>query len=167
MKQLCAAVFQLIFLATICQETDSFYNNSEVQYKSFEWEPMVELHNYSVPSQIALSKHNRSSSMSSSPFSSTLLNQAVYVSLTTIHSRIYGIVKTIESIISGAVLPDHIYIFVSKDPHLLDLGVTPEFILSESKGKLKEITTNFPWISVIFTENIGPHRKLLPLLAKK
>ena len=99
--------------------------------------------------------------------SDLLLGQPVYVSLTTIHSRIFGITTTIESLIGGTVLPDHIYVFVSKDPHLLDLGVTEEYILRESKGALERLLLVYPYLSVVFTDNIGPHRKLLPLLSKK
>ena len=99
--------------------------------------------------------------------SDVLQGQPVYVSLTTIHSRIFGITTTIESLIGGTVLPDHIYVFVSKDPHLLDLGVTEEYIRRESKGALEQLLLVYPYISIVFTDNIGPHRKLLPLLSKK
>ena len=99
--------------------------------------------------------------------SDILRGQPVYVSLTTIHSRIFGITTTIESLIGGTVLPDHIYVFVSKDPHLLDLGVTEEYIRRESKGALERLLLIYPYLSVVFTDNIGPHRKLLPLLSKK
>lgn len=129
--------------------------------KSFQWDPMQEILNLT-----AISHQTRLNS--SRPFASSLLQaQPLYVSLTTIHNRIYGIMTTLRSILSGTVWPDHIYIFVSRDPYLLDMGVTPEFIMSELKGKLNDIIIMYPWISVIFTENIGPHRKLLPLLAKK
>lgn len=127
----------------------------------FLWDEMNEIHNMTRGV-------NHRGDGNSIPFASTILQgQHLYVSLTTIHNRIYGIMTTIESIISGTVWPDHIYVFVSRDPYLLDLGVTPGFILSESKGKLTEILQIYPWISVVFTENLGPHRKLLPLLAKK
>ena len=131
------------------------------------WESMADLRNVSH----AFSEKSMSGNVNfldTKPYASKILNgQHLYVSLTTIHSRIYGIAGTIESILRGTIWPDHIYIFVSREPHLLDLGVTPEFILSESKGRLKELAHIYPRISVIFTDNIGPHRKLLPLLAKK
>jgi hypothetical protein len=43
-----------------------------------------------------------------------LAGQPVYISLTTIHNRLYGIAATIDSILQGAVLPSHIYIFLSE-----------------------------------------------------
>lgn len=100
-------------------------------------------------------------------FGSELLNnQQVYVSLTTIHNRVYGISDTIKSIIEGSVLPDHIYLFVSRDAYLLDEGITESFLSSKLEA-LKVMMVEYPFISVVFTENIGPHRKLLPLLSKK
>lgn len=93
-------------------------------------------------------------------------NQHVYISLTTISTRLYGIPATIASIVHGTVLPNHIYLILSKDAFLLDEGVTEKQILSELT-ELIELKKIFPHISIIFTKNIGPHRKLLPLLKHK
>lgn len=98
--------------------------------------------------------------------SQKLKSQKVYISLTTIHSRLYGLCDTIESIVQGTVLPDHIYIILSKDPFLLDEGVTEETVMTQLSNVLV-LKRSFPFISVIFTQNIGPHRKLLPLLRQK
>jgi hypothetical protein len=147
----------VLFLSIILMSKSG--NSSHL--KSFQWDPMQEIHNLTANS-------HRTRLNSSRPFASSLLQaQPLYISLTTIHNRIYGIMTTLRSLLNGTVWPDHIYIFVSRDPFLLDLGVTPEFIMSELKGKLDDIMDLYPWISIIFTENIGPHRKLLPLLAKK
>jgi len=43
-----------------------------------------------------------------------LQGQPVYVSLTTIHNRLYGIAATIETVLAGRVLPSHIYVFLSE-----------------------------------------------------
>ena len=151
-----------ILLGILLRMIDSSFDST-----SFMWESMADLRNASNVLSEMTSRAD-TSRLKAKPFASNILmGQRLYVSLTTIHSRIYGIAGTIDSILSGTVWPDHIYIFVSRDPHLLDLGVSPEFILSESKGKLRELAQLYPWISVIFTDNIGPHRKLLPLLAKK
>lgn len=105
--------------------------------------------------------------LSGRPLASQLVGGTpVYISLTTIHNRLYGIAATIESILLGKVLPTHIYIFVSSEPYLLDQGISKDFMISSS-GKLRALSDMFPHISVVFTENIGPHRKLLPLLARK
>jgi hypothetical protein len=147
----------VLFLSIILMSKSG--NSSHL--KSFQWDPMQEIHNLTANS-------HRTRLNSSRPFASSLLQaQPLYISLTTIHNRIYGIMTTLRSLLNGTIWPDHIYIFVSRDPFLLDLGVTPEFIMSELKGKLDDIMDLYPWISIIFTENIGPHRKLLPLLAKK
>ena len=91
----------------------------------------------------------------------------IYVTLTTIHNRLFGIGATVETIVNGDVLPTHIYIFLSNDPYLLDQGVTCEYMSSATTMKLRAVYRIYPHISVIFTRNIGSHRKLLPLLAKK
>jgi len=101
------------------------------------------------------------------PLASQLIGgMPVYISMTTIHNRLYGVADTLETILKGTVLPTHIYIFVSSEPYLLDQGISKDFLISSSH-KLRALSENFPFISVIYTDNIGPHRKLLPLLAKK
>ena len=64
------------------------------------------------------------------------------------------------------MLPNHIYIFVSRESYLLDKGIQENDILSRCNG-LIDIVKEYPHLSVIFTDNIGPHRKLLPLLSMK
>lgn len=91
----------------------------------------------------------------------------VYISLTSIHNRLYGVTATIDSIITGHVLPSHIYLFLSQDPFLLDQGVSPDFLHSDTMRDLRAVYRRFPHISIVFVDNMGPHRKLLPLLAAK
>ena len=86
----------------------------------------------------------------------------VYVSLTTMDSRIHQVDKSIMQILKGSIVPDHVYLFISREKYILDNGI-PEDTIPTS---LLEITKMYP-VSVIYTQNIGPHRKLLPLLAKK
>ena len=95
------------------------------------------------------------------------LGKPVYVTLTTIHNRLYGIAATIETLLQGDMLPSHIYIFLSEGPFLLDQGVSRDYLLGSAMSKLRALYRIFPHISVVFVDNIGPHRKLLPLLAKK
>lgn len=97
---------------------------------------------------------------------SDLINQNVYISMTTISSRLRGIIPTIQSLISGRLLPNHIYVVVSRDPWLIDSGVTHEQIFLEL-SEILVLKKVYPFISIVFTENIGPHRKLLPLLRWK
>lgn len=136
----------------------------------YQWEKMSGLTNQSDVMMLASDPMYRgllAPRLRNKPLASNILGgQPVYISLTTIHSRIYGIAATIESVIDGVYLPDHIYIFVSKAPYLLDEGITVEQILTKA-AHLKQIVADYPFLSIIFTENIGPHRKLLPLLSQK
>ena len=89
-----------------------------------------------------------------------LTGQPVYISMTTVSKRAEKVSEIIKTIFSGSVIPTRFYLFISKEPYLIDEGyqtVPIEFV------KLAAI---YP-ISVIYTDNIGPHRKLIPLLWKK
>lgn len=96
---------------------------------------------------------------------SSLVHQPVYVSMTTIAARIGNLHQTISEVLMGPVIPDRIYVFVSRDPYLIDEGV-------ESSGfrqippEMNVLAAFYP-VTIVFVENIGPHRKLLPLLDNK
>eukprot|EP01038_Epipyxis_sp_PR26KG_P013809 gene13809-18523_t len=85
------------------------------------------------------------------------VEEKVYVSLTTISDRIDEVNNTIVTILRGTVVPDKIFLIISTEPHLIDEGVQ---IIPNSLLALATI----PLFSIIFTNNIGPHRKLLPIL---
>ena len=85
----------------------------------------------------------------------------VYISLTTISDRISLVAGTVSSILRGEVLPTHVYVMVSKEPYMKDNGIEKADIPKD----LVRLTETSP-VSIIYTENIGPHRKLLPILAK-
>jgi hypothetical protein len=87
----------------------------------------------------------------------SMVSVPVYVSLTSVSFRIETLAGTLRTILDGIVVPTHIYVFLSKQPHLLDEGVTriPEELLRLVAQKL---------ITIVFTDNIGPHRKLIPIL---
>lgn len=90
----------------------------------------------------------------------------VYVSLTTISKRLHLLGPTIQSIIVGSVVPSMIYIFISTDPHLIDTGICEDDFMDE-QTRLVDLLHFFHNIKFVFTENIGPHRKVLPLLYHK
>ena len=46
----------------------------------------------------------------------------VYITMTTISSRVHNIENTIISLLNGDVLADRIYLFISSEPFLLDAG---------------------------------------------
>jgi hypothetical protein len=90
----------------------------------------------------------------------------VYISLTTIANRLHLLSPTLQSIISGSVVPTMIYVFISSDPHLIDTGINESDIMNEEM-KLTQLLDYFHNIKFVYTENIGPHRKVLPLLYHK
>ena len=90
--------------------------------------------------------------------------QNVYVSLTTISSRQTLAHNTVANLLLGTVRPQHIFLFVSEDAHLLDSGINSTTLLPNLRSLAAIHPDRF---SIIFTRNTGPHRKLLPLLAQK
>ncbi len=104
----------------------------------------------------------------SSRLASSIIKHPIFISIAAIKSRINHIPLTIRSIMEGTLIPDHIFIFISKEPYLLDEGVSQNDInilyQSEKMKKIIDSYTKITKIDFIFTNNIGPHRKLLPLL---
>lgn len=97
-------------------------------------------------------------------FASSVVKQPVYVSIATIRSRIARVHRTITSIFEGPLVPDRVFLFISREAFLLDAGVQPEDIPAE----LAALVTQRHWpVSIVYTQNLGSHRKLLPLLARK
>ena len=154
------AWFILMWLSLVLSHstTQSFY----------KWEELKNVLRSEKEGSVTNASHSRtSSSQGRRPLASQLIGGTpVYVSMTTIHNRLYGVAATLETLLRGSVLPTHIYIFVSSEPYLLDQGISKDFLISSS-SKLRALSEVYPHISIIFTDNIGPHRKLLPLLAKK
>jgi hypothetical protein len=97
---------------------------------------------------------------------SNVLKIPVYISLTTISSRIHQLIPTLRSVVHGDLVPDQLYIFLSNEKFLLDEGISIDDIKTKAPD-LIELMKEYPMISIAFTANEGPHRKLLPLLAKK
>jgi hypothetical protein len=88
--------------------------------------------------------------------------QKLYVSVAVISSRIGSIATVIRSILNGLLIPTHIYLFVSKEPYMLDKGIHPSAVPLE----LQYLAASTSILSIVYTENIGPHRKLLPMLRR-
>lgn len=80
------------------------------------------------------------------------------VSLTTVSYRIHCVERAIRSILEQTILPDKILLHVSKDAYLMCDGVKEESI-PESLKKLQGDRFEIVWV-----ENTGPHRKLLPAM---
>lgn len=77
--------------------------------------------------------------------------------MTTTHSRIHNVKNTIHSLLHGIVTPTKIYLFISKEPFLIDRGISviPDELL---------FFTMMGYLNLAFVPNHGPHRKLLPIL---
>lgn len=91
--------------------------------------------------------------------SSFFTSKPVYISITTIDKRIKSAYYSIKTILTGSIIPTKIFLFISSTPYLSDKGIKkiPTSLLSlVAEGVLR----------IIYTNNLGPHRKLLPLLNK-
>ena len=77
--------------------------------------------------------------------------------LTTISSRIKNIDKVLNSLLAQKLPANKIFIYISKDPYLLDRGIPEseiQLLKSSFKGK----------VEFIYVVNHGPYRKILPYL---
>jgi hypothetical protein len=86
----------------------------------------------------------------------------IYLSLTSIFNNQQQLCETLRSIQTQTLQPDCCYLYLSETSYLLDSGF-PDRILNK---ELKNIIDNNN-IQLCWTENIGPYRKLLPLLHSK
>ena len=92
-------------------------------------------------------------------------NKPVYISLTSIFQRQHLVLRTLESIVKQTTLPSKIFLFLSKKPHLLDAGFKDKLL---TNNNLKIFLHKYSHlINVVWVKNIGPYRKLIPLLKKK
>lgn len=82
----------------------------------------------------------------------------VFVSMTSISSRLETLRLTIESLLQQSYTPDKIYINLSRDAYLFDEGVSvlPDW-LRGIEGDL---------VSIHWCDNIGPYRKLIPIISE-
>jgi hypothetical protein len=84
------------------------------------------------------------------------------VSLTTTSQRLAALPDVLGSLLSQSVPPTRIILWISNEPFLLDAGVRMDELPREVSRLARD---NSSKIEIRVTENIGPHRKLLPLLA--
>jgi len=92
-----------------------------------------------------------------------------YVSVTTISGRLDKACDFVTMLFSGSIRPTHVYLFVSRDPYLMDEGITEATLRASPRVyRLYQSIPNLASLfTIVFTDNLGPHRKLLPLLAHK
>ncbi|WP_338332035.1 hypothetical protein [Acetobacter sp. LMG 32666] len=88
-------------------------------------------------------------------------NIPVFVSLTAIHERLYGLEHVLTSLLRQSVPPDKIILNISDQPFLLDKGIKKSDLpLSVQKMQASG------QIEIHFVENTGPYRKILPTLER-
>jgi hypothetical protein len=154
-------VLALLLIVTNLSILNAHNTSSAMEY--LDWNPYHEFNRLHAANPMHIKRHLRQGQYLAEEL---LDGQKVYISLTTINQRLYGIADTIRSITLALVVPSHIYLIISKDPYLLDTGVS-ESSAMEQLAQLIDIKKTFPFISVIYSTNIGSHRKLLPLLRHK
>ena len=77
---------------------------------------------------------------------SAIINQPVYISLTSTSFRIASVHRVIENLFAGFMWPDRLFLFLSSSPYLLDAGVHPAHLPEQ----LRNLVRRFP-VSVVFT----------------
>ena len=64
-------------------------------------------------------------------------------------------------VFKGSIVPTHVFLFVSNQGFMSDQGIQKE----QLPKNLQDLAATQP-LTIVFTKNIGPHRRLLPLLSK-
>jgi hypothetical protein len=92
-------------------------------------------------------------------------NKPIYISLTSIFDNQYILLKTLISIKNQTLKPNKCYIYLSENKYLLDKGFKNKKITNIDLNNF--IKTNKNLFCLKWVDNIGPYRKLLPLLKNK
>ena len=87
--------------------------------------------------------------------------QKLYVVVATIAKRIKHVAEVINNILNGAAVPTHLYLMLSDHKFMLDSGLPAEKLPVYLK-----FLAYTGYLTIVYTENIGPHRKLLPILSR-
>ena len=80
------------------------------------------------------------------------------INLTTTASRLELCSSTLWSLLHQTIIPDEINVWVSKEPYLADEGINEIPIFITELNSVRNI------IKIKFTKNIGPYRKIIPIL---
>jgi hypothetical protein len=89
------------------------------------------------------------------------MSQRVIVSVTTISRRLDSIVDVVGSLLAQSLPPDEVRIAASREGFLVDEGIPPERIPARIQEWVREGKVHWD-----YTENIGPYRKLIPVLER-
>jgi len=93
------------------------------------------------------------------------MHTPVFISLTSIYQNQEILFKTLISIKTQSFKPLKCYIYLSEEPYLLDIGFKNKVITNEKLNKF--LLENDNLFQIVWTKNIGPYRKLIPLLKDK
>ena len=83
----------------------------------------------------------------------------IFITMTTIDSRIEKVKFVMESLAKQTYQPAKIFLNISKEPYLLDKG------LDENNATLQEIQS-YKNVVINWVPNIGPYRKIYPFLER-
>ena len=87
----------------------------------------------------------------------------IYVSLTSIQQKQKVLFKTLRSIRRQTLLPNRCFLYLSEEPYMLDKG----FENKEVSDRINKFMSKNKRFEIKWCVNIGPYRKLLPLLHEK
>ena len=82
----------------------------------------------------------------------------ISLNLTTTAGRLDVCSATIWSLIHQSILPDKIFLWVSKDPYMADTGISSDPLWVSEVNNIRDI------VRVRYVENTGPYRKIFPAL---
>jgi hypothetical protein len=89
----------------------------------------------------------------------------LYVSLTSIFQNQHTLLNTLISVKQQQMIPTKVFLYLSEEPYLLDTGFKNKVVTNKDLQTF--LSSNQHLIEVVWTENTGPYRKLLPLLKEK
>ena len=115
MRYFCKATKLLTFYILICFFLKSQISSSIVR---FDWEESEAVSKYQKSSRQMEVRNEWNNNRGDRFVDSILDGTPVYISMTTIASRLKIAIKTIEYIVKGSYLPTEVYIFVSKEPYI-------------------------------------------------
>ena len=100
-------------------------------------------------------------------WASDLSRLPIYISVTTISNRLEKACDFFQVLFAGNLLSTHAFLFISRKPWLMDQGISDKTLMENAR--VQQLMGQVPagLLSIVFTDNLGPHRKLLPLLARK
>ena len=166
-------LWSLLLLLILCAPARGTYRllrtddyRASYRFQEFQaGDPMTTDFNFDFDDPVAQQMGTENRDSPSIPAKDMVKNgEKVYLSLTTINSRQNDAFSTVANLLVGTVRPDHIYLFVSEDAYLFDDGITANMLHTNLVGLA---AAHKDFFSIVFTNNVGPHRKLLPLLAHK